>query len=241
MSKMLFLPDDSPLRNPPASMEPKQLVAFDGLRYVLDMLGIAYSQLLEDLYRLSVDFPNTRLDKQVVASAFLNAWSIVDNLYRLYQLLHRVPRLKRTPPLEVYLRAISEVENLRHGVQHLDARLSECVSASVPVWGTLQWFYFPGAPEDGGIAMTLVSGAVRSGHGGVINPLGKSCSIPVGLVTLDAFGKAIDLSNLMNRTSKMALGFDKNLRKAVGSAPTGGADILIGIEMTFGDQWVNDK
>ncbi len=234
MTNMLFLPDDSPLRNPPASTEPKQLVAFDGLRYILDMLSIAYSRLLDDLHRLSVDFPNIGPDKQVVASAFLNSWSIVDNLYRLYQLLHDIPRLKRTPPLEVYLRAISKVEDLRHGVQHLDERLSEYAAASTPVWGTLRWFYTPGAPEDGGTAMTLVSGAVRSGYRQAINPLGKSYFIPIGLVTLDAFEKSIDLSDLMDRTRKMILDFDQSLRKAVGSAPTGGADLLIGIEMEFG-------
>ncbi len=234
MTSELFLLDDSPMRNPPAALEPKQKIALDGLRYIFDMIAIAYARMLEDLYNLSVNFPQ-KSEKKVVASAFLNGWSIVDNLYRLFQLLQDVPGLKKTPPLEVYLRKLKDSEELRHGVQHIDNQLTNCASASIPLWGSLKWIYTPGEPDKGCIAMNLISGAVRSGLRNVINPLGKVYFIPIGLVTLEAFGHSLDLSDLMLRTKEFCTKLDTSLKKNFGIAPSGGADILIGLEMKFGE------
>jgi hypothetical protein len=230
---MPMLPQDSPFRNLPATMEPRQLVGFDGLRYIFDMLSVAYDRLLEDLASLTKSLDDGRPTQPLVASAFHNAWSVVDSLYRLYQLLHDVRGLKRTPPLEVFLRALEDIEDFRHGVQHLDDRISACAEASIPLWGTLRWFYTPGDPNKGGIAITLVSGSVRSGNNHVLNPLGRSYFIPIGLVTLDAFGKSVELSDLIERTRRIAEGLDRGLRTSVGTLPQGGADLLIGVSMAF--------
>ncbi|MBI3780266.1 MAG: hypothetical protein HY278_04295 [candidate division NC10 bacterium] len=119
----LLVPEDSPLRSPPDTCPLKQIVAFDALRYSLDMVGLAYDRLADDLLALSAQGLGSKPPTDAFTSAFLNAWSVIDGSYRLYQVLHRVPGLKRVPQLEVDLRSIAEVGELRHGVQHLDERL----------------------------------------------------------------------------------------------------------------------
>jgi hypothetical protein len=86
-----FLQPDSPLRNPPATLEPRQIVALDGLRLAFDMVGLAYGRLLEDLVYLSENRKGGRPDTVRMTSAYLNAWSALDGAYRLRSLLEPAP------------------------------------------------------------------------------------------------------------------------------------------------------
>lgn len=232
---VLMIPHDSPLHNPPSIASAKQVAAFDGLRYSFNIVGLAYDRLQDDLLAISSDGPKDRLDPVRVTSAFLHAWSFVDNLYRLGQLLHDVPGLRWTPDLEVYTRAVAAFEPLRHGFQHLDDRLGQSASTDTPLLGTLYWFYTPGAFDDRGTSHSLASGVLRAGHHFVRNPLGREYEVPIGLISLLAFGHEVELSDLLRRTIPIARGLDEGLRTWAGAAPRVGADLLLSVSMTFGN------
>ena len=231
---MIFLPNDSPLRNPPATLEPKQIVGLDGLRLAFDMLGLAYDRLLDDLSYLTEHRQTSRPDPVRVTSAYLNAWTALDGIYRLRSLFYKCPGLKQTPPLEVELRAMAIVEDLRHGFQHIEGRIPEAVENARPLWGAISWLW---SPEDAydrrATALTLVAGAVRTGYHQFLNPLGRSYFIPIGLVTLQAFGHEVEISALIQRVRRLADGLDKGLRAALPNVQRTGADMLISAEFAF--------
>jgi hypothetical protein len=49
-----FLPDDSPLYNPPSDLHPKQKVAIDGIRLAVDMLDESWRVLCQELEKISL-------------------------------------------------------------------------------------------------------------------------------------------------------------------------------------------
>lgn len=229
----LVVASDSILRNPPTTLPPEQIIAFDALRFAFDMLGISYDRLLNDLTYLSDHCQDPRPDSERVASAFLNVWSFADGLHRLHQLLRQTPGLKRTPDLEVAMRGFAQAEDLRHTFQHL--RIRQAVRPPEPLWGSILWFWSPGDYTKGGTALTLVPGAIRAGHHELVNPLGKTYSIPLGLVTLCAFEHELQVSDQMLRVRDLASALDRGLRAAFAASPRTGADVLIAVSMTFGD------
>jgi hypothetical protein len=117
---MLLVPEDSPLRNPPGDMDAPQKVALDALRSSLDSAHISWLRLLHDLGAIMQAFdsgaPRTETG-QGVAASMTDAWAMVDHLWRIYQVANRVQVFKKPPELKAHLRALSEVEDLRHSVQ----------------------------------------------------------------------------------------------------------------------------
>jgi hypothetical protein len=233
MNPELLIPPDSPLRNPPSSLEPVQRVAFDGARFALDMTHIAYQRLYDGLDRLG---RSTRGDAKGVADftlAFVDAWAVVDNLWRLHELTRRFPGLKKSPELEVNLRALAQVEQLRHGFQHAAEKLKKMARDEQPVMGTLTWFWTPDDPLRGGIVMMITAGSLMSTIMPLVNPAGRSFTSPIGLVTLSAFEREIELSSLWARVQKIAHGLDQGARETFGDAPGSGSDLLAASEFEF--------
>ena len=149
MELQLLIPPDSPLRNPPSTLEPVQKLAFDGARFGFDMTHIAYQRLYGSLERLGTSMRGGERGGADFTLAFVDAWAVVDNLWRLHQLTRRFPGLKKSPHLEVHLRAIAQVEELRHGFQHAAEKLKRMARDEHPVVGTLTWFWTPGRAAAG--------------------------------------------------------------------------------------------
>ena len=172
---------DSPLRNPPASMLPDQRVAIDGLRYAAEMTGLSAERLYADLLSVTWIPESGPLPPRLFAICFADAWSIVDNLWRLNLLVRRIPKLKRTPELEAHLRVLRQVEDCSHGFQHLDERVKVCARDRLPLWGTLGWVFFPSGPTQPGKIYLMIPGGLRSGEDPIVNPAGKIFESPVDL------------------------------------------------------------
>jgi len=229
----LLVPDDSPLRNPPRSLDPRQKVAFDGIRYALDMGFLSYQRLLIELHKIGLAHRAGKKHSVFATQALADAWSFVDTVWRLKLLLERMPGLKRTPGLEANLRAFKAIQELRNAFQHLDGQLYLAVNMGVPLWGTLSWFWAPDDLSRGGVTMALVAGSLHSGEQRLVNPLGRVCETPAGLVMLTAFGRELDLSDLAARLPKIARALDLAVREACSTLVPGGADLLIGVEIAF--------
>ncbi|MBI3780267.1 MAG: hypothetical protein HY278_04300 [candidate division NC10 bacterium] len=86
----------------------------------------------------------------------------------------------------------------------------------------------------------MISGASRDGSYNLVNPAGKTISAPIDLVTISAFGKDVNLSDLVTRVRRIAKGLDKGLRKVAPDKPRTGADALIALEIEFADEAPQD-
>lgn len=221
---------DSPLRNPPASMAPEQRVAIDGLRYVAEMIGLNAERLYTDLLSVTWIPESGQLPPRLFTFCLADAWSLVDNLWRLNLLVRGMRGLKQTPELQVHLRALRQVEEFRHGFQHLDQRVKVCASDRRPLWGTLGWVFCPNGPTQPGKVYLMIPGGLCSGEDPIVNPAGKLFHPPVDLITLTAFGKQLELSSLLRTVSSLIAGLEQGLSVASTGQPGGGADILIALE-----------
>ena len=233
MELQLLIPPDSPLRNPPSTLEPVQKLAFDGARFGFDMTHIAYQRLYGSLERRGTSMRGGERGGADFTLAFVDAWAVVDNLWRLHQLTRRFPGLKKSPHLEVHLRAIAQVEELRHGFQHAAEKLKRMARDEHPVVGTLTWFWTPDEPLLGGVVMMITAGAIGPATMPLVNPAGKRFTRPIGLVTMAAFKRQVDLSELWSRVVEVARGLDQGARAVLGDLPGGGADVIASADFEF--------
>ena len=233
MEPQLLIPQDSPLRNPPPTLEPAQRLAFDGARFALDMTYLAYQRLHSDLERVGQSTRSSAKGAADLTLAFVDAWAVIDNLWRLHQLTRRFPGLKKSPQLEVHLRAIAQVEPLRHGFQHAAEKLKSFARDQQALLGAITWFWAPDEDVMGGFSMMIAAGSAGPGKMPLVNPAGRKATRPIGLVTLAAFGKEVDLSGLLERVVLLANGLDQGARSALGDAPGGGADLTVSAKVEF--------
>ena len=227
-----FVPSDSPLLNPPSSLALKQRVAIDGVRLALDMLGMTWYRLEKELAVISTD-RETPLTRARLTSVYTDAWIIVDVVHRLRLILIALPGLKHSLEIELAVREFAEARAIRDAFQHIDKELKNAVDHRRPLWGTITWLWTP--PESVGIwsrVFTIVIGGIRDGEMPTINPLGKSADVPLGLITVSAFGRSLELSKLIDRVQRVATYLDSALRQTPN--PLGGmADALMSVDVHY--------
>lgn len=190
----MIIGDDSPLRKRDRAIERKQTVFLDAIQYSVDMADLAHSRLQAVL---AAGAPS---QEGPSVSVVLDAWSMVDSLHRLRELVDQMPGIKaNSPTLQLLLRNTDDVEHLRNGVQHLRGSIDELVTENVPLWGVLNWVI----PEpDGRSVQTamFVSGTLSNyATLPLINPVGKQIRFPADHISLSAYGRSVNLSETMRR------------------------------------------
>lgn len=224
----MLVPPDSPLRNLPANMPPVQIVSFEALRFALEMTNIVAVRLFSSLEAISLAAPQPPTQEACMG----DAWAMADHVWRLAKLLERARGLKQTPELKSELRALRQVEGLRHHYEHMEREILAAADHQKPLWGTLSWVWWERG-ADTFKSFTMLPGSPRDGlTGSILNPAGKQFTHPLDLVTLDAAGVSIDLSGLWRRVQHIAHLLDIAFRQAVpADAAGGGADIVFTAEM----------
>lgn len=130
----MILSKNSFIRNPPAKIDPTEIVIFDAIRYSLDICDISYKRLLKNLYNLtdtneisSTDFPEI----------FLDSWSIINSSVIFYKVISREFEISDK---EDHFQEIIKAKHLRDSNQHLDERLQQVYKTSdYPIYGRLSW------------------------------------------------------------------------------------------------------
>jgi len=221
-----LLTDDSPFRNPPASMPAMQRVEVDGLRYAADMLSLSVGRLYSNLHGVSTTVQRGSLPTETYALCIADAWAIVDDLWRFNKLLlHHMPDLKQTPDVKVR-EALGAARQLRNGFQHLDERVTMCAREQLPLWGTLAWVFFPDGATKAGKLFLMIPGSLRPSSSPFVNPAGQLIASSVDVVTLTAFGHKLNLSFLVRHVAALIEELDQDLRRSTAGQPGGGADVL---------------
>lgn len=132
----------------------------DGLRYSLGMAEIAANRIkptLENVVQLHLKNRDTEAE---VSSSLLDAWSLIDMCHRTRELVQSTPTLsQKLPDVQLFLRATSQIEDLRHYVQHFRNGISRIPESWSPLWGSLSWI--PAADKD--TCYTAITGNLLPG------------------------------------------------------------------------------
>lgn len=140
---------ESPLTKIPVTLDRKQRLFLDAIRYAIAMLDLSCQRLHKLLVHVSYDEVNATDEDPgpdmdlVFPRAFADAFTIVDQANRLWTLVRDMPRLKRTPDLQLFMRKMSKAEDLRNPVQHLSGELNRLAGTDEATWGWLMWIYVP--------------------------------------------------------------------------------------------------
>ncbi len=222
----MLIAEDSPLRRLPLPLRPDQTMFLDGMRVSIQMADVSYARLLDTLARLARIHDTKNVDElgpTDTAICMLDAWSIIDSCHRLRELLQGLPGMKANDAgRQIFLRATSDVEKLRHVVQHLRNEIKDLVPLGLPVWGSLAWFVVDDEKMFAGKSCVVVTGnmSVRGEHPAV-NPAGQVIRGPVDHVTLTAGGVQISLSKVMQAIAQFTARFERQFRAWLDTQPAG--------------------
>src|SRR5262245_52012098 len=122
----MLIPEDSPLRRPPAEFSRRQVLILDGIRYAAEMAHIAYERLFTHLQGIAASQGEPRV--RDAAAGMLDAWSIVDSAHRFRDLINNLPGLANSPWRRLLRERTADVAELRDCVQHQLDRIDELIS-----------------------------------------------------------------------------------------------------------------
>jgi hypothetical protein len=138
---MFRIARDSPLRKPPQPISEQQIVLLDGIRYSADMAGIAIDRLWEQL--CFIDGAGWEAEQDVephhIAAAALDAWSIIDAVHRMSDLVENLPGLPNSPWRRVFRQRVADALALRDMWQHQVGEAPAIVQQRGQAWGALAW------------------------------------------------------------------------------------------------------
>lgn len=137
---MNLIPAESNLRRIPADVDRRTILFLDGIRYSIQSFEISSRRLAQTLNQLSNAQDTKDNLGEIISIATIDAWSIIDSIHRLRELLEQLPRLKKnTPELQLFLHRTSPIEDLRHFFQHFRTEIDSFVEKAMPLWGTISW------------------------------------------------------------------------------------------------------
>ncbi|MBW8003224.1 MAG: hypothetical protein FVQ80_14585 [Planctomycetes bacterium] len=222
----MLIEKDSSLRRIPLRLDDRQAAFLDGLRLSFEMIDIAYKRLSTKLEEFNVEESKTHNNLYDFASIFLDAWSIVDAIYRIRELVSGMPRLsKRGAKMQVFLRSTEIVETFRHIIQHLRGEIDHIVQSGWTTWGTI---LFLRRKESDVFSVALLPGRIKKGSFDIINPVGKEISGSISEITLcvqDA--RRINISDLYSRVADFVKGLEQACAKEWKDEPLAASDMTV--------------
>jgi hypothetical protein len=114
----MIIGPDSPFRRVPSVLDRKQAFFIEGIRVSVEMIELAHQRLQQVLLAITEGIRNnTGPNQTLLTTAVLDAWSFVDSVHRLGDLVEHFPNLQhrsRIPSvrhLSEVNRAINELRN----------------------------------------------------------------------------------------------------------------------------------
>jgi len=228
ISEAPFFAKTSVFRSIPASLRTDQRVLLDGIRYSIEMLDVSYLRLTKTLLSIadiraarSSEFPH-----RVFPDALTDAWSVIDTIVRLTNLVKRLPKWKRSPMVRSFLTTTATAEQLRHAYQHLEGKINKLAAENRPVWGTLHW----ATPIEGTQSYrlhTLVPGTLHSAE----HPF-KDNRASMLSVVLRAHGHVLDIFAAMQSVERLARSLEASLAAQFKGQPGSASDVYISVDFT---------
>jgi hypothetical protein len=223
----------------PEYLPRRQVLYLDAIEESFGMASLAYGRLqeslvtwisLRDAARASSPERSDELSR-TRATILLDAWSLVDILNRLRVMVGSMPGLKTSSSgIRSFLRSVASIEDLRNGIQHLSGQVNVIAETGHPVWGTLSWAVPPVEPGDPPSVFVFVPGTSARVKGiPIVNPLGRWCEQPVGLIELTAAGVTVSLSEMVAAVARFSQRLELASSVAFASPRKEGARIVFDV------------
>ncbi|MEA2910864.1 MAG: hypothetical protein QOJ15_2945 [Bradyrhizobium sp.] len=200
-----MLPDNSFLRRLPAILDPVGRIRVEALVFSSDVLTHAYLSLRELAARVGDTDHSFRPQDRV--ALFSYAWTIVDQLHVLRQLIRAMTNDTPGPNQAKFLELSESATLMRNRMDHLSGlvkNLSVQKGPRAPLFGALTYFlvepkHMQAASNPaivvGGSFVTITSGSVPEGKAlfQLGNPMSRPIRPPVSQFILTAFDWSLDI------------------------------------------------
>lgn len=201
------------------------------------MIDLSHHRLQSTLLALLSDKILTQTTgplQEVLTSAMLDAWSIIDSLHRLRNLAHDFPQIKRKKQIPAfhYIRMNTEaVEKLRNVVQHLHREiLLKPLGPEWSTWGVLTWCV-PRPNEEIQSCMYHCGKMQPPGNKKFVQFHNRPIRTPVGLITLTQDDVSVCISDIIEDVERIARALEDMVQRNVDRNPAlveqYGADIVL--------------
>ncbi len=223
------LSSDSPLRSLPVGLPAKQLMFFESVRLSIEMCFLCYNRLYQGLSEISFD-EGQRTSLNVVSS-YLDAWSIVDSLHRLRELLNGFPghQKSKSTAFQVLIRKTNIVRELRNSIQHIRSKIEE-LSETSGVWGSLSWVIFPYESSTRGRICGILPGGMPRSRQRVVNPIGKRFESNLDQITLSYLDYELSLSESIRELARFTTALEAKLDRIFKGQERQLSDLFLSIE-----------
>lgn len=197
------------------SLERKQQLYFDGIEYSFRFVREVYARLIATMKE------DTSETGDLWDLLVADCWTIIDLAKRLHTLVQFAPGIKRTPEVELFLRATSHVPDFRHYIQHMDGEAAGVAATGLPIWASFSWIVLKEKDSEGKQHFEILMympGRLGSCQVPVVNPLGREHYDTIDHIQLSTYGGSIDISELVRTISR----FEITLMPAIKSAESTG-------------------
>jgi hypothetical protein len=210
----MLIPPDSSLLRIPANLKNNQRLFIDGIRYSVQMFEVAYNRISSTLTTLHGE--DEASTPYAFAHIFLDAWSMVDNINRIRELIDHMPGMSKGPIIKTFLRTTKDFNKLRNAHQHLKGEYATDNSSLAP-WGTVTWIEVSNEDLMNNRIKShiLIAGANVTAEYIVINPLGKRIKLPVDCISLSGFGFSVSLSDAFLSVERLTHGVEASWKQAI--------------------------
>ncbi|MDQ3820926.1 MAG: hypothetical protein M3362_25025 [Acidobacteriota bacterium] len=205
---------DSPFCRLPYELDSTQRRFLEGIRFAIEMAQVSSLRLRETLAQLSLSNKGEQdIADSVAVTVFLDAWSVVDSIHRLRELLQAMPKMKkRGVMLELFMRGTAQVVELRNHIQHLREELPRPDSALLPVWGTLSWLFVLDTSLTRFLSGNIVAGYDVGSNRLILSPGNRTYHDQLDHITLSADSNQANLSEMMRLVVRIGRGLEKSLK-----------------------------
>lgn len=173
----------------------------DALVYAADAIELSWHLLCHNAATAGRNI--TESPPALRTGLFVAAWSIIDHLDAVRQLIGRLrPEVNQLGPKTIeFLEALQPVRTLRNKRHHLSENLpnmARITGTRSALLGALSYLVGPKTPTDPFHIVVVHSGTLHGKESMMaVNPAGRNIRLPVDLFQLDAFGCVVELSPLI--------------------------------------------
>lgn len=192
---MFRVAHDSPLRKPPQPISERQIVLLDGIRYSVDMAGIAIDRLWRQL--CFIDTSESPIENHHIAEAALDAWSIIDAAHRMSDLVENLPGLPNADWRRVFRQRVNDALELRNAWQHQVGEAARIIEARGQAWGALSWVKHEDNRPTGRWFLAVVGSDFKGSSWTFAGPANAIARVSTRRIRLIHLGKSVYLARLV--------------------------------------------
>lgn len=235
----LCLPE-SILRRLPPGLSATQLVALDVVSHARDITSLSGQRLTQTLTDIAI---GKSADSIQIASAFADAWSVVDAVDRIRSMVRLLAKHLHEsfkPVTTAFDEETKVIRELRNLTDHLPQRIEGVLASNMPAIGRLSWVTV--ISTESALFCALDPGTVRSTKKAITLPDvgGRSVVLPTSAVLLSAGSTKAWLDEASLAVHKLVAALESYLEKLVSennlSGVEAGRNFLAVGEISFPEQ-----